>query len=289
MEQPCAKTHARLDSWCAPGGVLDAGGDRASFRLYADDPSRRHTRAAIVDAYLAEQDGIDRDGRCAIVTAGVPGAGKSSAIESRGLAGKGWRVLDSDRIKDHLIRDGLDRGVYDDLLDVVLPDGRRLRPRELATLVHRESTQILDTVQEHCIEAGENIVIEGTFRWDGLGAQLLTELGGAGYTELTIVDVEVTCETALHRAQHRWWSGRIDPDNELGGRFTPTTAITDLYPHGSARSICARNARAAFDHPLSAVIESVTLFVDDFTTGTHVESTTTKHNGVVDYTSGHDD
>ncbi|MBH0120013.1 zeta toxin family protein, partial [Rhodococcus sp. CX] len=202
MKQPCAKTHALLDSWCAPGGVLDAGGVRASFRLYENDPGRRRSRAGIVDAYLAEQTGIDR-------------------------------------------------GVYDDLLDTVLPDGRRLRPRELATLVHRESTQILDTVQQHCIEMGENIVIEGTFRWAGLGAQLLTELGGAGYTDLTIVDVEVTRDTAIHRAQHRWWTGRIDPDDELGGRFTPTSAITDLYPAGSARSICARNARAAFDDPLS--------------------------------------
>ena len=193
MEQPCAKTLAVLDSWCAPGDVLDAGGVRASFPLCR----------------------------------------------------------------------------------------RPVRDREFATLVHRESTQILDTVQEHCIEAGENIVIEGTFRWDGLGAQLLTELGGAGYTDLTIVDVEVTCETAFRRAQRRWWSGRIDPDNELGGRFTPTTAITDLYPHGSARSLCARNARAAFDHPLSAVIESMTLFVDDYATGAHVESTATKHNGIV--------
>ena len=288
MEQPCEKTHAVLDSWCAPGGVLDAGGGRASFRLYADDPRRRRTKIAIRDAYLAEQTGIDRDGRCAIVIAGVLGAGKSTAIETRGLAGKGWRVLDADRIKDHLIRDGLDRGVYDDLLDTVLPDGRRLRPRELAPLVHRESTEILDAVQEHCIEVGENIVIEGTFRWDGLGAQLLTDLGGADYAELTIVDVEVTCETARRRAQHRWWTGRTDPDNELGGRFTPTSAIADLYPDGSARSICARNARAAFDHPLSAVIESMTLFVDDYTTGTHVESTMTKHYGVVNYPLGLD-
>ncbi|APE12713.1 hypothetical protein BO226_25545 (plasmid) [Rhodococcus sp. 2G] len=285
MEQLCVKTHTVLDSWCAPGGILDAGGVRASFRLYADDPRRRRTKDAIVEAYLAEQDGIEHGGRCAIVTAGVPGAGKSTAIESRGLAGHGWRVLDADRIKDHLIGDGLGRGVYDDLLGMVLPDGRRLRPRELATLVHRESTEILDMARERCVRAGENIVIEGTFRWDGLGAQLLTELGGAGYTDLTIVDVEVTCDTALHRAQDRWWTGRIDPDNDLGGRFTPTSAITDLYPDGATRSICARNARAAFEHPLSAVIESMTLFVDDYTTGTHVESTVTKHNGVVNYES----
>ncbi len=61
-----------------------------------------------------------------------------------------------------------------------------------------------------------------------------------------------------------------------GGRFAATKAITDLYPHGSTWSICAPNARAAFEYPLSAVIESMTLFVGDCTTGAHVESTTTK-------------
>ncbi|WP_213935197.1 hypothetical protein [Rhodococcus sp. B50] len=110
MEQLCVKTHTVLDSWCAPGGILDAGGDRASFRLYTDDP-RRRTKGAIVEAYLSEQDGVERGGRCAIVTAGVPGAGKSTAIESRGLAGHGWCVLDADRLEDHLIGDGLGRGV----------------------------------------------------------------------------------------------------------------------------------------------------------------------------------
>ncbi|MFZ2177520.1 MAG: zeta toxin family protein [Rhodococcus sp. (in: high G+C Gram-positive bacteria)] len=281
----CEQTLAVLDAWCEPGAVLDAGGARASFQLYADDARRRRIRDATVDAYLAEQSGIERDGRCAIVTAGVPGAGKSTVIEHRGLAGQGWRVLDADRIKDHLIRGALNCGIYDDLLEMTLPDGGLLRPRELATLVHRESTGILDAVQERCVQAGENLVIEGTFRWRGLGAQLLTELGGAGYTDITIVDVEVLCETACERARQRWWSGRTDPDDDLGGRFTPTKAITDLYLDRSGRSVCAQNARATFDHSLAAVIESMTLFVDDYTGGTHVESVTTQHNGIVNYAS----
>jgi 2-phosphoglycerate kinase len=36
-------------------------------------------------------------------------------------------------------------------------------PRELATLVHTESTVIVDAVTERCLAAGENIVLEGTF------------------------------------------------------------------------------------------------------------------------------
>ena len=37
---------------------------------------------------------------------------------------------------------------------------------------------------------------------------------------------------------------------------------------------------------MSAVLESMMLFVDDYTTGTHVESTATKHHGVINYDSG---
>lgn len=276
---------AALDELCEPGSVLDVNGKRASFVLYANDARRRRTKDAIVDAYLGEQTDVEWGGRCAIVTAGAPGAGKSTAIGHRGLVGKGWRVLDADRVKDHLIEDALATGVYDDLLAIELPDGAPLRPRELATLVHRESTEILDRLQERCVQASENIVIEGTFRWSGLGEQLLHELGGAGYTDFSIVDVEVPCETACDRAVQRWWAGRVDPGNPLGGRFTPRKAITDLYPPGSRRSVCASNARAAFDHPLAAVIESMSLFVDDYTTDTHVEYATTRHNGIVNYAS----
>lgn len=286
-EQIRAETAAALDELCEPGSVLAASGNRASFVLYANDARRRRTKDAIVDAYLAEQNDVERGGRLAVVaTAGVPAAGKSTAIEYRGLAGKGWRVLDADRIKDYLIEDALTCGIYDDLLEIELPDGGPVRPRELVTLVHRESTEVLDRVKERCVQAGENLVIEGTFRWAGLGEQLLRELGSAGYLEFSIVDVEVSCETACDRAIERWWAGRTDSNNRLGGRFTPRKAITDLYPAGSNRSVCATNARAAFDHPLAAVIDSMSLFVDDYTGGSHVEYTTTRHKGIVNYASG---
>ena len=48
--------------WCEPGGVLDAGGERASFRMYVDDPGAAPaTRSS--KPVLAEQSGIDRDSR----------------------------------------------------------------------------------------------------------------------------------------------------------------------------------------------------------------------------------
>lgn len=50
-----------------------------------------------------------------------------------------------------------------------LPDGGTVMPRELATLVHTESRKIVDALQERCMGRGENLVIEGTFSWPGLG------------------------------------------------------------------------------------------------------------------------
>lgn len=142
----------------------------------------------IVERYLSEHTDV-AIGRqfLALATAGPPAAGKSSSIERRALAGQGWRVIDADRVKDHLLRDALEQGFYDDLLGIELADGHRVMPRELATLVHTESTVIVDAVTERCLAAGENIVLEGAFSWPGLGRRLLSDLAEADYQKLTIL------------------------------------------------------------------------------------------------------
>ncbi|WP_024794182.1 zeta toxin family protein [Tomitella biformata] len=280
---PRAATAAALERMCRPGGVLDQNGAAASHRLHADNPHRRRTLDRIIESYLAEQDNVVIGGQfCAIATAGVPGAGKSTSIERNGLAGQGWRVLDADRVKDYLIREALEAGVYRDIVSMGLPDGGTVMARELATLVHTESTKIVDALQELCMGRGENLVIEGTFSWPGLGERLLRHLGAAGYERFTIMDVEVPSERAQEQALGRWWTGRTGGD-ELGGRFTPASVIAGLYPAGSAESICATNARAAFEHPLAAQIDAVELWVDDYTSGVLVEKVSTRHKGIISY------
>ncbi|WP_235174546.1 zeta toxin family protein [Tomitella biformata] len=250
-------TAAVLERMCGRGGVLNQNGAAASHRLHADNARRRRTLDRIIESYLAEQDNVVIGGQfCAIATAGVPCAGKSTSIERHGLAGQGWRVLDA--------------SVYRDIMSMGLPDGGTVMPRELATLVHMESTKIVDALQELCMGRGENLVIEGTFSWLGLGERL------------TIMDVEVARERAQEQALQRWWTGRTDGD-EFGGRFTPTSVIASLYPTGSVESICASNARAAFEHPLAAEIDAVELWVDDYTSGVLVEKVSTRHKGVISY------
>lgn len=279
-------TAAVLERMCSGGGTLDRHGATASHRLYAPDPHRRRTVDRIIDSYLAEQHNVVLDGQfCALATAGVPGAGKSTSIKRHGLAGQGWRVLDADRVKDHLIRDALDTGIYRSILEMTLPDGGTVMPRELATLVHTESTKILDALQAVCLQRGENIVIEGTFSWPGLGERLLRQLGAAGYDRFTIIDVEVPRERAQEQALQRWWDGRQHCDDGLGGRFTPAAVIAALYPDVGPGTICAANARAAFDHPLTAEIHSVELLVDDYTSGELIQRVATRCDGVLNYES----
>ncbi len=185
--------------------------------------------------------------------------------------------------KTHLLRDALDQGFYDDLLSIELADGHRVMPRELATLVHTESTVIVDAVTERCLVAGENIVLEGTFSWPGLGRRLLSDLAEADYQKLTILDVEAPVEITKARALARWWRGRetaLRGGDDLGGRFTPAFVIDALYTGSSTATICARNARAAFDDSLAAEIPTVELLVEN---AGGVDETWVKENGRVVY------
>ncbi|WP_230620856.1 MULTISPECIES: zeta toxin family protein [Nocardiaceae] len=250
---------------------------------------RRRTRDQIVDAFLADHTDV-AVGRqfLALATAGPPGVGKSSSINRRRLAGQGWRVLDADVIKDYLLRDAVACGVYDDLLGRTLPDGHSVMPRELATLVHSESTMLLDAITEICLARGENIVLEGTFSWPGLGPRLLSDLASADYEKFTILDVEAPAEITRARALTRWWRGRLDAINggdSFGGRFTPGFVIDALYSGGTEVTICARNARAAFDHTLAAEIPTVELLVEHLGGG---DETWVKENGIVVYSHGAD-
>lgn len=286
---PATAAASELESWCRPGGILDKNGPKASIHSF-DPVSRRRTRDGIVEAFLVELTDV-AIGRqfLALATAGPPGVGKSSSIDRRRLAGQGWPVLDADVIKDYLLRDAVTCSVYDDLLDRVLSDGHPVMPRELATLVHSESTKLLDSITEICMARGENIVLEGTFSWPGLGPRLLRDLASADYEKFTILDVEAPAEITRARALTRWWRGRLDAisgGDPLGGRFTPGFVIDALYSVDTEVTVCARNARAAFDHVLAAEIPTVELLVE------HVggaDETWVKENGVLVYSQAADD
>jgi len=115
-------------------------------------------------------------GEAALLTAGVPGAGKSRAIDQLGVVGEGWRRLDADVVKDYLIEDLVAARRHEDLLGEPLADGYPVMPAELATLVHEESVVFLAQLRGHCLSRGENVVIEGTLSWPPAAEPLRGEL-----------------------------------------------------------------------------------------------------------------
>lgn len=257
------RVSARLEELSGPGALLDFEGARATERLYEFDASRDLILEEVESEYLMRQPRVSAQGRCAVVTAGPPGAGKSAAVRESGRVDDQWRVIDADVIKEMLLRRAITDHIFDDLLALTLPDGRPLMPLELAGLVHAESTKIADDLRVACAFRGEDIVIEGTLNWDGQADAILTDLEGNGYEALVIVDVEVPRTTAQEQVLTRWWDARLAAGSgDLGGRFVPTSAIDAMYLTGGTTT-CATNARTMFESDAAGRIAEVRLIVHD--------------------------
>ena len=145
---------AELDRLAHPHGPHDPEGPNSTIARFTETVRVRRG-ARITEEYLSLQPDVERGGRAAVVTAGSPGAGKSTALEDSGFDTQGFRDIDPDRIKTLLLRDALNDGTFEDLLRRTLADGGTVRPMELASLVHRESTIIAQNVAEISMRSGE--------------------------------------------------------------------------------------------------------------------------------------
>lgn len=210
--------------------------------MHGESVARLRVWDAITEDIIDRQANVPREGRSAIVTAGPPGAGKSTLIAATTGERGSWRHVDPDEVKELLIRQALRDGDYEQLLRKTLSDGRPIMPWELAGLVHVESVKLAADIRHFCMQRGENIVIEGTLSWEGVIDTHLSEIAEYGYDELQILSIEIPKAVAHERALERWWAGRDDSESELGGRFVPQSAISACYDPDSDTSRCRRNA-----------------------------------------------
>jgi len=260
-----ARTEQQLILLTSPGSSLARDSPRATANYYTKlDRTRRTFHRNLVEEYTADNAELGHDGSAALITAGPPGAGKSTEVEKLGLTG--YRVIDPDKIKETLLERACEDGIYDDLLKQRLADGRQILPNELATLVHEESADLANEVLRRSLEDGVNVAIEGTFSWPTLKERYLTWLIAGDYRLLTVVNVEVDCATAKNRANDRWWSGREDAfagtGSWLGGRFTPPAAIDGMFSvDRQGVSACNANAVALFNDPLASHFDELSLYV----------------------------
>lgn len=114
MSDDQAAVAAELAELTGNGSEAATDSARSTRQLYAGDPERLRTHKDIITSYLGNGVEAAIKGKRVVVTAGPPRAGKSTFIDSLGLVG--YRHIDSDEIKDILLRRAVDDGAYDDLL-----------------------------------------------------------------------------------------------------------------------------------------------------------------------------
>ncbi|GAF46538.1 hypothetical protein [Rhodococcus wratislaviensis] len=137
------KVAAQLTAMSIPCGPLHTKSDASAMIRFAASPTRLRLRRTVIDRYLARKPRCAKDVR-RFSRAGAPGAGKSTLLRDRIPDLDGYRSLDADVVKDHLIEHALRDGDYAELLGTELADGATLVPRELAALLHDESSAPID-------------------------------------------------------------------------------------------------------------------------------------------------
>lgn len=243
---------AELDQYLQAAGFADPWSDDAGSStrwLYTDDgvlytADRLEYHATLIEAELASRTGVSARGSLGIVvTAGPPGAGKSTALAGE-PALKTYRDVDADSFKDALLIETLatNRNALLNHLMHILGDEKPIALRELATYVHAESTTIANRFRDTCLERGENIIVHGTLSSAQQTEELLSQLGQYNYSSLVIVDVETTEDRAIEQAMGRWWSDRQNNSDGRGGRFVSPSTISRQFTPGRSESNCAANA-----------------------------------------------
>lgn len=243
---------ADLDQYLRAAGFADpwSNDEGSSTRwVYTDDgelytADRLEYHAALIETELATHTGISaRSTLGIVVTAGPPGAGKSTALAGEPTL-KTYRDVDADSFKDALLIETLatNRNVLLPHLMHMLGDDKPIALRELASYVHAESTTIANRFRNTCLERGENIIVHGTLSSPQQTEELLQQLGEYNYSSLLIIDVETTEDRAIEQAMGRWWADRQSNFDGRGGRFVSPSTISRQFKLGRSESNCAANA-----------------------------------------------
>ncbi|MEU7222328.1 zeta toxin family protein [Streptomyces chrestomyceticus] len=220
--------------------------------------ARARTHREILDAWRAESPEPGRE-RIAVITAGPSGAGKSSVLPQvcERLSSEPWRQIDPDEMKDRLLQQALRDGSYERMVPENMgAPGERFYPRELAALVHEESSLLSKAAQAQAIAAGENVIVDGTLANGEKAHRLAETLQQQGY-RIHVVDVEAPEHVARERVVGRWQGpyeqiearaeqGQ-DVSAELGGRWVPGEVLDPMYANGPDRTVCADNAQALIE------------------------------------------
>ncbi|MFE7051888.1 zeta toxin family protein [Streptomyces californicus] len=268
--------YAELQQRMGRGGDLSpgAGDTAAQFTvqgLYHRERLALH--ASIVERFKAEYAGRPRGGNAVLLTAGAPGAGKSTVqhrlgswqnedselgrllTSAHGLKVEDYVALDPDEFKRALYEAGGMPQLSPE--QMALSFGRELTPAEMSGLLHREASVLHDQVGEWAQREGYNLLIDATLANETAGVARLNDLARSGYDQRVILSVEVPLETSLAQNASRWQTGRIAYEqgtDPYGGRMAPQEMIRALYAKnttGLGHSISRQNAEKFVEQGLA--------------------------------------
>lgn len=243
QREPAVERAVRVEAQLAD--AIAAGRDTASLHdgpatgvpgLWTKERDQMHRE--IVQQILDEHAHVPRD-REAVMTGGLPGAGKSSVLgdPQAGISPDRYLTIDADRMKDELYaRDGVDRS--DPMLDGI-------KQQELASIVHAESSHLCDMLREAATAAGVNVALDRTMNRADSTVTAIDRLHEQGYSVRGIF-VDVKPETSLARASSRYAQGN---DTDRGGRLVPQSFIKSMADptHGSTARATWEQVKSTFD------------------------------------------
>ena len=268
IEDQAAAHRATLERLGADGGPLTVESETATtqnpewFNVRRGEPrqNRRRLHNEILARFIESHPEVRRDKK-AIVLAGPPGVGKTTAqdalIQATRTQKEHWLPINADDFKDELLQQALQDGSYDNFLvpgevRALEASGEKFYPRELASLVHTESSILAKKARSEAVESGMNVIIDGTLGNEIQARILMDRLQAAGY-DVLLADVETTQSITEARSMGRWERGYLDAENgtaagldaELGGRWVPQSFPASLFNEPSdMESVCAANAAA---------------------------------------------
>ncbi|WP_369164777.1 zeta toxin family protein [Streptomyces sp. AFD10] len=271
-----AQLYAELQQRMSRGGDLSPGaGDTAaqfSNRGFYDR-ERFTLHTSIVERFKAKYADRPRGGSAVLLTAGAPGAGKSTVqhrlgswqnedselgrllTAAHGLKMEDYVVLDPDEFKRALYEAGGMPRLSSE--QMALSFDRELTPAEMSGLLHREATVLHTRVEDWAQREGYNLLLDATLANEEAGTKLLGSLARDGYDQRVILSVEVPLETSLAQNASRWQTGRIAYDqgaDPYGGRMAPQEMIRALYAKnttGLGHSISRQNAEKLAEQGLA--------------------------------------
>ncbi|WP_271986656.1 zeta toxin family protein [Pseudoclavibacter terrae] len=206
--------------------------------------ARTQLHESLKHEYLEKCPDVRNESR-AMVLAGPPGAGKSTAKgEVLGERAEQYLTVDADEFKAMLLREALRDGSYDSFIKPEAVKsleslGEQFFPLELASLVHEESSYLAKQLRDEALREGKNVIIDTVLSSETSARELGRQLTVEGYT-VEVLDVEVPYEISQGRIVKRWQQSYEEATEKggLGGRWVPSEYARGVFdgPNGKTKS-----------------------------------------------------